>query len=89
MRCGAARHPVPPQILEKGSPYPLVILPQFGGYWIEDPENLGTPTSSDSSVCEEEEENFSMGSAGSCLGQQDPVKAALFWKHSATEHWWQ
>uniref|UniRef100_G1N947 RAP1 GTPase activating protein 2 n=1 Tax=Meleagris gallopavo TaxID=9103 RepID=G1N947_MELGA len=72
LRCGAAHHPVPPQILEKGSPYPLVILPQFGGYWIEDPENLGTPTSSDSSVCEEEEENFSPSPYGyklECKGE--------------------
>ncbi|XP_060744771.1 rap1 GTPase-activating protein 2a isoform X2 [Tachysurus vachellii] len=43
-------------VLEKGGPYPQVILPQFGGYWIEDGEApLGTPTSSDSSFCEEEE----------------------------------
>ncbi|KAG7281435.1 hypothetical protein CRUP_029884 [Coryphaenoides rupestris] len=26
------------QVLEKGGPYPQVILPQFGGYWIEDAE---------------------------------------------------
>ncbi|XP_035390064.1 rap1 GTPase-activating protein 2a isoform X2 [Electrophorus electricus] len=43
-------------VLEKGGPYPQVILPQFGGYWIEDVEApVGTPTSSDSSFCEEEE----------------------------------
>ncbi|XP_074701636.1 rap1 GTPase-activating protein 2 isoform X5 [Strix aluco] len=60
------------EILEKGSPYPLIILPQFGGYWIEDPENLGTPTSSDSSVCEEEEENLSPSTYGyklECKGE--------------------
>ncbi|NWY73572.1 RPGP2 protein, partial [Erithacus rubecula] len=60
------------QILEKGSPYPLIILPQFGGYWIEDPENLGTPTSSDSSICEEEEESLSPSSYGyrlECKGE--------------------
>ncbi|XP_061904796.1 rap1 GTPase-activating protein 2-like isoform X2 [Entelurus aequoreus] len=28
------------EVLEKGGPYPQVILPQFGGYWIED---LGEP----------------------------------------------
>lgn len=64
--------PVPPQILDKGSPYPLIILPQFGGYWIEDPENLGTPTSSDSSICEEEEENLSPSTYGyklECKGE--------------------
>lgn len=26
------------QVLERGGPYPQVILPEFGGYWIEDPE---------------------------------------------------
>ncbi|NXR86533.1 RPGP2 protein, partial [Hypocryptadius cinnamomeus] len=60
------------EILEKGSPYPLIILPQFGGYWIEDPENLGTPTSSDSSICEEEEENLSPSTYGyklECKGE--------------------
>uniref|UniRef100_A0A7M4ENV2 RAP1 GTPase activating protein 2 n=1 Tax=Crocodylus porosus TaxID=8502 RepID=A0A7M4ENV2_CROPO len=59
-------------ILEKGSPYPLIILPQFGGYWIEDPENLSTPTSSDSSICEEEEENLSPSTYGyklECKGE--------------------
>lgn len=45
------------QVVEKGGPYPLIILPQFGGYWIEDPENLGTPTSLGSSTCEEDEED--------------------------------
>lgn len=45
------------QVVEKGGPYPLIILPQFGGYWIEDPENVGTPTSLGSSVYEEEEED--------------------------------
>lgn len=62
----------PFQILEKGSPYPLVILPQFGGYWIEDPENLSTPTSSDSSIYEEEEENLSPSTYGyklECKGE--------------------
>ncbi|XP_055358160.1 rap1 GTPase-activating protein 2-like isoform X3 [Betta splendens] len=26
------------QVLQRGAPYPQVILPEFGGYWIEDPE---------------------------------------------------
>uniref|UniRef100_A0A674JYD8 RAP1 GTPase activating protein 2 n=1 Tax=Terrapene triunguis TaxID=2587831 RepID=A0A674JYD8_9SAUR len=58
--------------VEKGSPYPLIILPQFGGYWIEDPENLSTPTSSDSSISEEEEENLSPSTYGyklECKGE--------------------
>lgn len=28
---------VPVQVLQRGGPYPQVILPQFGGYWIEEP----------------------------------------------------
>ncbi|XP_054902761.1 rap1 GTPase-activating protein 2-like isoform X2 [Poeciliopsis prolifica] len=31
------------EVLERGPPYPQVILPQFGGYWIEGPE--ATPQS--------------------------------------------
>lgn len=55
----------PPQVLEKGGPYPQVILPQFGGYWIEDAEApLGTPTSSDSSFCEEEDWGEGMSPGG-------------------------
>ncbi|XP_029026475.1 rap1 GTPase-activating protein 2-like isoform X1 [Betta splendens] len=43
-------------VLEKGGPFPQVILPQFGGYWIEDVEApAGTPSSSESSFCEEED----------------------------------
>ncbi|XP_025035024.1 rap1 GTPase-activating protein 2 isoform X6 [Pelodiscus sinensis] len=60
------------KILEKGGPYPLIILPQFGGYWIEDPENISTPTSSDSSIYEEEEENLSPSTFGyklECKGE--------------------
>uniref|UniRef100_A0A8C0J1V0 RAP1 GTPase activating protein 2 n=1 Tax=Chelonoidis abingdonii TaxID=106734 RepID=A0A8C0J1V0_CHEAB len=62
-------------ILEKGSPYPLIILPQFGGYWIEDPENLSTPTSSDSSISEEEEENLSPSTYGYKLECKAEAKA--------------
>ncbi|XP_063061866.1 rap1 GTPase-activating protein 2a isoform X4 [Engraulis encrasicolus] len=52
-------------VLEKGGPYPQVILPQFGGYWIEDAEApLGTPTSSDSSFCEEEDWGEGMSPGG-------------------------
>ena len=33
-----------------------MILPQFGGYWIEDAEAAaGTPTSSESSFCEDDD----------------------------------
>uniref|UniRef100_A0AAQ6AAU5 Rap-GAP domain-containing protein n=1 Tax=Amphiprion ocellaris TaxID=80972 RepID=A0AAQ6AAU5_AMPOC len=54
-----------PQVLEKGGPYPQVILPQFGGYWIEDVEApAGTPSSSESSFCEEEDGGEGMSPGG-------------------------
>ncbi|XP_037125379.1 rap1 GTPase-activating protein 2-like isoform X6 [Syngnathus acus] len=31
------------EVLEKGEPYPQIILPQFGGYWIEEPEEPPPP----------------------------------------------
>uniref|UniRef100_A0A4W3IGU3 RAP1 GTPase activating protein 2b n=1 Tax=Callorhinchus milii TaxID=7868 RepID=A0A4W3IGU3_CALMI len=43
-----------PQIIGKGGPFPPIILPQFGGYWIEGQENINTPTSSESSFCEDD-----------------------------------
>ncbi|KAK5929149.1 hypothetical protein CgunFtcFv8_010405 [Champsocephalus gunnari] len=52
-------------VLGKGGPYPQVILPQFGGYWIEDVEAaVGTPSSSESSFCEEEDGAEGMSPAG-------------------------
>ncbi|XP_028563611.2 rap1 GTPase-activating protein 2 isoform X1 [Podarcis muralis] len=60
------------EIVEKGGPYPVIILPQFGGYWIEDPENVSTPTSSESSICEEDEEQLSPSAYGyklECKGE--------------------
>uniref|UniRef100_A0A8C5EMT4 Rap-GAP domain-containing protein n=1 Tax=Gouania willdenowi TaxID=441366 RepID=A0A8C5EMT4_GOUWI len=52
-------------VLDKGGPYPQVILPQFGGYWIEDVEApAGTPSSSESSFCEEEDEGEGMSPGG-------------------------
>ncbi|KAM4590360.1 rap1 GTPase-activating protein 2a isoform 4-T4 [Fundulus diaphanus] len=52
-------------VLEKGGPYPQVILPQFGGYWIEDAEApAGTPSSSESSFCEEEDGDEGMSPDG-------------------------
>uniref|UniRef100_A0A8C5LZ27 RAP1 GTPase activating protein 2 n=1 Tax=Leptobrachium leishanense TaxID=445787 RepID=A0A8C5LZ27_9ANUR len=63
------------EILEKDTAYPLIILPQFGGYWIEDPENLSTPTSSDSSICEDEEEPMSPSTYGYKLEYKGSARA--------------
>ncbi|XP_063812079.1 rap1 GTPase-activating protein 2 isoform X3 [Pseudophryne corroboree] len=63
------------EILEKETTYPLIILPQFGGYWIEDPENISTPTSSDSSICDEEEEPMSPSTYGYKLEYKSSARA--------------
>ncbi|KAM3934994.1 rap1 GTPase-activating protein 2 isoform 1-T1 [Leptodactylus fuscus] len=63
------------EILEKDTTYPLIILPQFGGYWIEDPENISTPTSSDSSICDEEEEPMSPSTYGYKLEYKGSARA--------------
>ncbi|XP_056414419.1 rap1 GTPase-activating protein 2 isoform X3 [Hyla sarda] len=63
------------EILEKDTTYPLIILPQFGGYWIEDPENISTPTSSDSSICDEEEEPISPSTYGYKLEYKGSAQA--------------
>ncbi|XP_019119259.1 rap1 GTPase-activating protein 2 isoform X2 [Larimichthys crocea] len=47
------------EVLERGGPYPQVILPEFGGYWIEDPEApppAPPPTSLEIKLEEEEQE---------------------------------
>ncbi|XP_061818583.1 rap1 GTPase-activating protein 2-like isoform X5 [Nerophis lumbriciformis] len=43
------------EVLEKGGPYPQVILPQFGGYWIEDPGEPPPPAPPPTSKEEERE----------------------------------
>ncbi|XP_070838369.1 rap1 GTPase-activating protein 2-like isoform X1 [Chaetodon trifascialis] len=43
------------EVLERGEPYPQVILPEFGGYWIEDPE-APPPTALEIKGEQEEEE---------------------------------
>ncbi|XP_078080928.1 rap1 GTPase-activating protein 2-like isoform X14 [Mustelus asterias] len=53
------------EIIEKEGPYQSIILPQFGGYWIEGMETVTTPTSSESSFCEEDlVENLSPSTFG-------------------------
>uniref|UniRef100_A0A672FQT7 Uncharacterized protein n=1 Tax=Salarias fasciatus TaxID=181472 RepID=A0A672FQT7_SALFA len=46
---------------EKGAPYPQVILPQFGGYWIEDPE---APPPPPAPPAEGEDEDVEDGGGG-------------------------
>ncbi|XP_031427861.1 rap1 GTPase-activating protein 2b isoform X2 [Clupea harengus] len=45
-------YPVIEEVLQRGEPYPQVILPQFGGYWIEDAEASGdVPSTKDPGTC--------------------------------------
>ncbi|XP_030216250.1 rap1 GTPase-activating protein 2 isoform X2 [Gadus morhua] len=38
------------EVLERGGPYPQVILPEFGGYWIEEPREGGPGVGPQASV---------------------------------------
>lgn len=44
-------------MLQRGEPYPQVILPQFGGYWIEDPEAPGAIANWENGFCDDEDED--------------------------------
>uniref|UniRef100_A0A6Q2YUJ8 Rap-GAP domain-containing protein n=1 Tax=Esox lucius TaxID=8010 RepID=A0A6Q2YUJ8_ESOLU len=70
------------QVLQKGGPYPQVILPQFGGYWIEDVEvPAGTPTSSESSFCEEDEGGGMSPGGGFAFRLESNSTARAYRKH--------
>ncbi|KAM3869034.1 rap1 GTPase-activating protein 2-like [Diretmus argenteus] len=50
------------EVLERGGPYPQVILPEFGGYWIENPEAPPPPpTSTETSLRDQGEEGGGRG----------------------------
>ncbi|CAN9501254.1 unnamed protein product [Ophioblennius macclurei] len=52
------------EVLQKGAPYPQVILPQFGGYWIEDPEAPPPPAPPPAGAEDEGEEDGGGGEQG-------------------------
>ncbi|KAI4878770.1 hypothetical protein NFI96_028768, partial [Prochilodus magdalenae] len=52
------------QVLQQGAPYPQVILPQFGGYWIEDPETPATTPTTWETSCNYEEDEEGMNPGG-------------------------
>nr|XP_043897235.1 rap1 GTPase-activating protein 2-like isoform X2 [Solea senegalensis] len=60
------------EVLERGPPYPQVILPVFGGYWIEDPE--APPTSLESTTGEAEEEEEGGGLRGGLEEEDTPAE---------------
>uniref|UniRef100_A0A672L731 Rap1 GTPase-activating protein 2-like n=1 Tax=Sinocyclocheilus grahami TaxID=75366 RepID=A0A672L731_SINGR len=47
------------EVLQRGEPYPQVILPQFGGYWIEDPDVSAAIPNWENGFCDEEDEEGS------------------------------
>uniref|UniRef100_A0A672L6V5 Rap1 GTPase-activating protein 2-like n=1 Tax=Sinocyclocheilus grahami TaxID=75366 RepID=A0A672L6V5_SINGR len=47
------------KVLQRGEPYPQVILPQFGGYWIEDPDVSAAIPNWENGFCDEEDEEGS------------------------------
>ncbi|XP_027012692.2 rap1 GTPase-activating protein 2b isoform X2 [Tachysurus fulvidraco] len=52
------------KVLEDGPPYPQVILPRLGGYWVEDPETPAATPNSGESSCYYEEDEEGMNSGG-------------------------
>lgn len=58
------------QVLERGEPYPQVILPEFGGYWIEDPEAPPPPPAALEAKGEEGEEGEE-GEGDGALGRRE------------------
>ncbi|KAL0993740.1 hypothetical protein UPYG_G00113020 [Umbra pygmaea] len=68
------------EVLEKGGPYPQVILPEFGGYWIEDPASpVPPPPSHHRSGGEKEEGVAPLCSYGYQLESNDA--ACAYRKH--------
>uniref|UniRef100_A0A8D0CI96 RAP1 GTPase activating protein 2b n=1 Tax=Scleropages formosus TaxID=113540 RepID=A0A8D0CI96_SCLFO len=69
-------------VLEKGDPYPQVILPQFGGYWIEDAETtVFTPTSTDSSFYEDDDSDGVSPGGSRGFKLEDNSAARAYRKH--------
>nr|XP_057942779.1 rap1 GTPase-activating protein 2-like isoform X2 [Doryrhamphus excisus] len=64
------------EVLEKGGPYPQVILPQFGGYWIENPEQPPPPAPPPTSKEEEEERRAEARDAGCGYRLEETNEAA-------------
>uniref|UniRef100_A0A8C1ZFT2 RAP1 GTPase activating protein 2b n=1 Tax=Cyprinus carpio TaxID=7962 RepID=A0A8C1ZFT2_CYPCA len=54
MEDGYIPYPRIEEVLQQGEPYPQVILPPFGGYWIEDPDAPAAIPSWENGFCDEE-----------------------------------
>ncbi|KAL0162432.1 hypothetical protein M9458_041828, partial [Cirrhinus mrigala] len=63
-------------VLQRGEPYPQVILPQFGGYWIEDPEApVAIPNWENGFFEEEDGEGSNSGQFGYRLESNYAIRA--------------
>uniref|UniRef100_A0A8C2EY66 RAP1 GTPase activating protein 2b n=1 Tax=Cyprinus carpio TaxID=7962 RepID=A0A8C2EY66_CYPCA len=64
------------EVLQRGEPYPQVILPQFGGYWIEDADTSAAIPNWENSFCDEEDgEGSNSGQFGYRLESNYAIRA--------------
>ncbi|XP_051537708.1 rap1 GTPase-activating protein 2-like isoform X11 [Myxocyprinus asiaticus] len=64
------------EVLQRGEPYPQVILPQFGGYWIEDPKAPTTISNWENGCYDEEDgEGGNSGEFGYRLESNFAIRA--------------
>ncbi|XP_016314594.1 rap1 GTPase-activating protein 2-like isoform X2 [Sinocyclocheilus anshuiensis] len=76
MEDGYIPYPRIEEVLQQGEPYPQVILPQFGGYWIEDPEAPAVIPNWENGFCDEENgEGSNSGQFGYRLESNYAIRA--------------
>ncbi|XP_016420654.1 rap1 GTPase-activating protein 2-like isoform X3 [Sinocyclocheilus rhinocerous] len=76
MEDGYIPYPRIEEVLQQGEPYPQVILPQFGGYWIEDPEAPAAIPNWENGFCDEENgEGSNSGQFGYRLESNYAIRA--------------
>uniref|UniRef100_A0A8C1LVJ2 RAP1 GTPase activating protein 2b n=1 Tax=Cyprinus carpio TaxID=7962 RepID=A0A8C1LVJ2_CYPCA len=64
------------EVLQRGEPYPQVILPQFGGYWIEDADTSAAIPNWENGFCDEEDgEGSNSGQFGYRLESNYAIRA--------------
>lgn len=64
------------KVLQRGEPYPQVIMPQYGGYWIEDPDIPASIPHWENGYCDEEDgEGGNSGEFGYRLESNFAIRA--------------
>ncbi|KAL2094607.1 hypothetical protein ACEWY4_009326 [Coilia grayii] len=59
------------EVLQRGEPYPQVILPQFGGYWIEEADTSAVaPSTEEAGTSSRQEASTSTGHGGEGTGPE-------------------